>query len=359
MPADPSAQHGLLATPGTQPIEGLRIVVLDDNGANVALLEAMLASWRFTDVTGLTSGVRALELCRSEEVDLLLLDLHMPDLDGLAILRELAPRIKAPVALPVIVLTGQSGPETKHEALDAGARDFLVKPFDAGEVRLRIRNALELRSLQLAQRGLQRDLAERVRQRTAELDASRYDVVERLARAGEFRDDATGEHTRRVGRTTAKLAKLCGVRADLVRDLELAAPLHDIGKLAVPDAVLLKPGPLTPEEFAVVKSHARIGAELLAGSSSSLLELASEIALTHHERWDGQGYPANLAGDAIPFAGRLTAIADVFDALTHDRPYKPAWEIGAAIDEMTAHAGRQFDPAAFEAFLELDHATLV
>jgi putative two-component system response regulator len=340
-------------------IEGLRIVVLDDHEANVALLEAMLASWGFTEVVGMTSGVRALELCRDEGVDLLLLDLHMPDLGGLAILRELAPRIRAPVALPVIVLTGQSGPETKHEALAAGARDFLVKPFDADEVHLRIRNALELRALQLAQRGLQSELAERVRERTAELDAARYDVVERLARAGEFRDDATGRHTQRVGRTTALLAQRCGVEPELARDLELAAPLHDIGKLAVPDAILLKPGRLTAEEFAAVKEHTRIGAQLLSGSFSSLLELAGEIALTHHERWDGTGYPGGLSGEAIPLAGRLTAIADVFDALTHERPYKPAWSVAQAVEEMTAEAGRHFDPRAFEAFLGLDHAALV
>jgi putative two-component system response regulator len=259
----------------------------------------------------------------------------------------------------VIVLTGQSGPHSKHQALEAGARDFLVKPFDADEVHIRVRNALELRALQLAQRDLQDELARRVEERTAELEAARFDVVERLARAGEFRDDATGDHTRRVGITTGLLAKRCGATAELVHDLELAAPLHDIGKLAVPDAILLKPGRLTPDEFKRVEVHTQVGADLLAGSSSTLLELAREIALTHHERWDGHGYPQRLAGDAIPQSGRLTAIADVFDALTHPRPYKPAWTIDDAIAEMTSQRGAQFDPHALDEFLQLDHPSLV
>src|SRR5882724_12279962 len=213
------------------PIEALRIVVLDDREANVALLDALLASWGFSNVLSLTDPVVCVERCRSEPPDLLLLDLHMPGMDGLAVLGELAPQIRAPVGLPVIVLTGQSGPKSKHQVLEAGARDFLIKPFDSDEVQIRVRNALERRALQLEQRGLQDDLARRVTERTAELEAARLDVVERLARAGEFRDDATGEHTRRVGITTALLAERYGVPADLVRGLELAAPLHDIGKL--------------------------------------------------------------------------------------------------------------------------------
>jgi putative two-component system response regulator len=354
-PPDNTAPGGDNASP----IEALRIVVLDDSEANVALLNAFLASWGFSNVLGLTDSALCVERCRAEPPDLLLLDLHMPGADGLAVLGELASQIRAPVALPVIVLTGQSGPQSKHQALEAGARDFLIKPFDADEVRIRVRNALELRALQLAQRDLQHDLAQRVEERTAELESARFDIVERLARAGEFRDDATGDHTRRVGITTGLLAERCGATAELVHDLELAAPLHDIGKLALPDAILLKPGRLTPDEFKLVETHTQVGAELLAGSSSKLLELAREIALTHHERWDGHGYPQRLARDAIPRSGRLTAIADVFDALTHPRPYKPAWTIDDAIDEMTSQRGRQFDPHALDEFLHLDHTSLI
>jgi putative two-component system response regulator len=355
---DPSNHHAQGGAHGSS-IEGLRIVVLDDREANVALLEALLATWGFSNVLGLTNPAVCVECCRAEPPDLLLLDVHMPAMDGLAVLRELASQIWAPVSLPVIVLTGKSGPDSKHHALEAGARDFLVKPFDADEVQIRVRNALELRALQIDQRDLQHDLARCVEERSNELEVARLEVVERLARAGEFRDDATGEHTRRVGVTTALLAQRCGATAEFARRLELAAPLHDIGKLSLPDAILLKPGRLTPEEFEVVKGHTTTGAELLAGSSSGLLELASEIAMTHHERWDGTGYPNRIAGDAIPLSGRLTAIADVFDALTHTRPYKPAWTVAQAVDEMARQAGTQFDRRALHEFLQLDHGALV
>lgn len=340
-------------------IKAMRIVLVDDHAANVALLKAVLSSWGFTNFEACTDPVVGLARCTIDPPDLLLLDLHMPVMDGLEVMRRLTTQIKAPVALPVIVLSGQSGPDARHAALQAGARDYLVKPFDANEVRLRVQNALQLRALQVGQRELQEDLTARVKQQTAELDVARLEVVERLARAGEFRDDATGEHTRRVGRTTGLLAERCGVPADLVRSLEIAAPLHDIGKLALPDTLLLKPGRLTAEEFERVKTHTRAGAEILAGTSSTLLELAGEIALSHHERWDGTGYPDAFSGETIPLPGRLVAIADVFDALTHSRPYKPAWTIETALTEMRAQAGLQFDPDALAQFLDLDHAVLI
>ncbi|MFL5846017.1 MAG: HD domain-containing phosphohydrolase [Solirubrobacteraceae bacterium] len=358
MPHPPDSHRARAPVEG-RAIERLRVVVLDDREANVALLKALLSTWGFTNVVGLTSAAACVERCRLEPPDLLLLDVALPDADGLTVLGELASQIRAPVALPVLVLTDQQGPGSKHQALELGARDFLVKPFDPDEVHLRVRNALQLRALQLEQRELQRDLARSVEERTAELEAARLDVVERLARAGEFRDDATGEHTRRVGTTVALLGHRCGADEDTVRRFELAAPLHDIGKLALPDSILLKPGPLTPEEFKRMERHTQTGAELLAGGSSELLELAAEIALTHHERWDGRGYPHGLAGAAIPLSGRLTAIADVFDALTHARPYKPAWTVAEALEEMSAQAGTQFDPDALREFLRLDHETLI
>lgn len=340
-------------------VESMRIVVLDDHAANIALLEALLTSWGYTNHVAVLDPHEGLELCRAEPPDLLLLDLHMPGLDGIGVLRELEPQIRAPVALPVIMLTGRSGPDAKHDALRAGARDYLVKPFDADEVRIRVRNALELRALQLEQRERHTDLALRVMERTTELEAARLEVVERLARAGEFRDDATGEHTRRVGRTVARLAARAGASPAFTRNVELAAPLHDIGKLALPDAILLKPGRLTAGEFEMVKAHTRIGSGLLDGSSSGLLQLAGEIALTHHEHWDGGGYPDGARGEDIPLSGRLTAIADVFDALTHPRPYKEAWSVDAALAELSAQSGRQFDPDLLAHFLALDHAVLV
>jgi putative two-component system response regulator len=198
-------------------------------------------------------------------------------------------------------------------------------------------------------------LEEMVTQRTAELEEARWETLRCLALAAEYRDDETSEHTQRVGRTATMLAERLGLEADWCELLRHAAPLHDIGKLGVPDAILLKPGKLTLEELEIVRGHPRAGARLLSGSSSALLQLAEEIAATHHEWWDGTGYPDRLAGDTIPISGRIVAVADVFDALTHGRPYKAAWTIPDAVAEVRRLSGLQFDPAIIAAFDDLDH----
>jgi putative two-component system response regulator len=181
--------------------------------------------------------------------------------------------------------------------------------------------------------------------------AAQVEILERLALAAEYRDDDTGEHTRRVGKTAAAIAATIGLAADEVELLRRAAPLHDVGKIAIPDAILRKPGRLTGEEFEEIKQHTVKGAAMLAGRGFPLLDLAERIALTHHERWDGHGYPHGLAGEAIPLAGRIVAVADVFDALTHERVYKEAWPVEQALEEIRTQAGRQFDPDVVEAFL--------
>ena len=198
-------------------------------------------------------------------------------------------------------------------------------------------------------------LEEMVAQRTVELEDARWETLRRLALAAEYRDDQTAEHTQRVGRTAALLAERLGLDAGWCDLLRHAAPLHDIGKLGMPDSILLKPGKLTPEELEVVHGHAAAGARILSGSSSALLQLAEEIALTHHEWWDASGYPERLAGESIPLSGRIVAIADVFDALTHERPYKAAWSVPDAVAEMQRLSGLQFDPAIIEVFNDLDH----
>jgi putative two-component system response regulator len=355
---DGASMHGNGAT-GRIRVEDLRILVVDDEPSTVALLEALLDWWGHRNVVSTSDSASVEALCDEVDPDLLLLDLHMPAPDGFAIMGRLQRRIRATVSLPVLVLSGDVTATLKRRALAGGARDFLTKPFDLDEVRLRVRNLLEIRALQLAQQRQEQELEERVRARTGELEAARLEVVERLGRAGEFRDDETGEHTRRVGRTALLLAETLGLDAELARRLWLAAPLHDIGKIAIPDAVLLKPGRLTPEEFAVIQSHPTIGAKMLEGSASTLLGLAQEIALSHHERWDGGGYPRGLTGETIPLGGRIVALADVFDALTHARPYKEAWTVEDAVAEITRQRGRQFDPELVEAFLSLDHARLV
>jgi putative two-component system response regulator len=235
----------------------------------------------------------------------------------------------------------------------------LTKPFDPIEVELRIRNLLDTRRLQLALQRQNQTLEERVEARTHDLDLARLETLERLALAGEYRDDNTHEHAQRVGRTVALLAGSIGLDSVEVERLRRAAPLHDIGKIGIPDAILLKPARLDEHEYELMKAHTTIGHQILTGSGSQVLQLSAEIALTHHERWDGKGYPNALAGEAIPLAGRLTAVADVFDALMHRRPYKEAWPLDAALAEIGVGSGRRFDPAVIEAFRTLDAEALL
>jgi HD-GYP domain-containing protein (c-di-GMP phosphodiesterase class II) len=202
-------------------------------------------------------------------------------------------------------------------------------------------------------------LEQRVAERTGELERSRVETLERLARAAEWRDDATHQHAERIGRTAALLGQELGLDDEICERLRRAAPLHDVGKISTPDAILLKPGRLTPDEVTIMRNHAAAGAQILSGSESRVLQLAEVIARSHHERWDGTGYPAKLAGEDIPLAGRIVAVADVFDALTHARPYKGAWPIDQAVAEVRRCAGSHFDPAVVAAFERLDHRALV
>jgi putative two-component system response regulator len=340
-------------------IEGLRILLVDDEPANVLSLRALLASWRFTEVEATTDPYEALDLIGRREPDLLLLDLQMPRLDGFGVMDRLRLRVRAQVSLPILVLSADMTPETRRRALAGGARDFVTKPFDPEEVRLRVRNLLEIRALQLQQAAAETALEATVRRRTAELEGARMEMLQRLALAAEFRDDFTGEHTARVGRTARRLARVLGLTSDEVERIGLAAPLHDVGKIAIADAILLKPGRLTPGERRVMERHTVAGGRLLRGSGSRLLQTAERIALTHHERWDGEGYPNGLAREQIPLPGRIVAVADVFDALTHHRPYKDAWPVERAVDEIAGDRGRRFDPELVDAFLELEHAALL
>jgi putative two-component system response regulator len=259
----------------------------------------------------------------------------------------------------VLVLTADVTQATRQRALTAGARDFLSKPFDPVEVRLRIGNLLETRRLQLDLLSQNRGLEENVRARTADLERARLELLERLALAAEYRDDNTQEHAQRVGRTVALLARVMGLPDADTEVLRRAAPLHDIGKIGIPDAVLLKRASLTDEEFNLMKTHTRIGAEILSGSEFAILNHAETIAGAHHERWDGRGYPSGRAGEEIPLAARLVAVADVFDALAHERPYKEAWAVPLAVEEIARLAGTHFDPDVAQAFARLDHGALL
>jgi len=323
--------------------------VVDDELANVRLLQRRLELWGVENVCSTTNPLETVDLFLSFQPDVILLDLMMPLLDGFEVMQQLHPLIPAGSYLPILVLTADTTLLTRHKALDAGARDFLTKPFDEVELSLRLKNLVQTRRLHQELALQNQTLDEKVHERTLELRQSEIETVECLALAAEFRDDDTGHHTQRVGETAAALAEYLGLpeaRVDLIRK---AAPLHDVGKIGIPDRILLKPGKLTPEEFDVMKSHALIGSQILSHHHTPLLQLASQIALTHHERWDGNGYPNRLGGDTTPIEGRIVAVADVFDALTHERPYKAAWPREQALAEIANQSGRQFDPQIAEA----------
>lgn len=327
--------------------------MVDDQLPNVRLLERHLQQAQCTHIKTTTDPLCVVDLVRAFKPDLILLDLMMPELDGFAVMEQLRDIVPHDTYLPILILTADISPETKRRALGAGARDFLTKPFDATEALLRMQNLLETRSLHLQLKDQNHLLEERVAQRTAQLQESQFEVLQRLARAAEYRDDDTGQHTNRVGRFAAEIARRLGMNSIEVELLQAAAPLHDVGKIGVADSILLKPGRLTPEEFAIMKTHALIGGNLLSGGQSDLVQLAELIARSHHERWDGSGYPQGLQGEDIPLCGRIVSLADVFDALTHERPYKQAWSYEEARAEIQNQSGRQFDPQLVAIFLEL------
>jgi putative two-component system response regulator len=329
-----------------------RILIVDDQIANVELLKRILARAGYEDVEGITDPRDFASTVDAITPDLILLDLHMPEVDGFAILETVSAFLHRDTYLPVLVITADATPETKRKALQLGAKDFLTKPLDVEEVVLRVRNLLETRLLHLELRAQNQSLEHRVLERTRDLEEAYIETFERLALAAEYRDDATGQHIIRVGRTAAAIAESLGLDEATVSLIELSAGLHDVGKIGVPDTILMKPARLTPEEFAIVKTHTTIGANILAGSRSPLLQMAELIARYHHERWDGAGY-ARVEGAEIPLVARITSVADTFDALIHERPYKPAWPLERALEEIRSERGFQFDPEPVDAFLEL------
>jgi putative two-component system response regulator len=290
-------------------------------------------------------------LFREFEPDLVVLDLRMPELDGFGVLEQLQPLMPEGVFVPVLVLTGDTATEVKRRALAQGAHDLLQKPFDVVEVTLRIRRLLETRLLHLRLADQNMALELRVRQRTRQRDKAQQEMLDRLAAAGEARDDDTGRHTQRVGRLAAQVATAIGLPAPRVGLIRQAAPLHDIGKIGIPDSVLLKPGKLSPDEFEIMKRHTIIGARILADGHCDVVKVAGQIARSHHERWDGTGYPDRLAGAEIPIEARIVGLVDVYDALTHDRPYRSAWTEQRVLDHIASQRGRHFDPALVDVFL--------
>ncbi len=333
-----------------------RILIVDDQEANVRLLERILQQAGFGNVKSTTDSRLAIPLFAGFRPDLILLDLHMPNVDGFQIMEGLRGRIADGAYLPILVLTADITPEVKQRALAGGARDFLTKPLDATEVILRIRNLLETRVLHLQLQDQNEVLEEKVLDRTRELEQAQIEILERLALAAEYRDDDTGRHTYRVGETSAYLARALAVPDAQVELIRRAAPLHDVGKIGIPDDILLKPDRLTPDEFEVMKTHTTIGARILSGSKFPLLQLAQQIALAHHERWDGGGFPEGIGGEAIALEARIVAVADAYDAMTSNRPYRKALSKEEAWGILWDGAGAQWDERIVEAFASSQNA---
>ena len=329
-----------------------RILVVDDQPGNVRLLEVFLGEAGYQHVEGITDPTLVLERMDNGPLDLILLDMRMPVLDGLSVLSLLQEPIHQE-GLQVIVLTAQTERETRLAALSLGARDYLVKPFDTDEVLCRIHNALECRFLYQDRAGEAERLEALVTQRTEQLVETQFELVRCLARAGEFRDSDTGSHIFRVSIGCHLLAQAAGLPRREVELIRYASMMHDIGKIGIADQILLKPGKLTPEEFEQIKVHCQFGVDILGDYNADVTRMAREIAFTHHERWDGKGYPSRLAGEQIPIEGRITAIIDVYDALTSERPYKRAFSAEDALAIIRESAGNQFDPQLVEHFITI------
>lgn len=328
------------------------ILIIDDEPVNLKLLQKTLNSQGYENLELVDDSRTVLERYHAKRPDLILLDINMPHIDGFAVLKQLR-ELNDPLLPPVVVLTAQHGRDYLLRALNEGARDFVTKPFDRVELLMRVRNLLEAHLAHKMIHNQKDVLDELVRLRTDELQQTRLQVVQRLGRAAEYRDNETGFHILRMSNMSALLAGCMGWD---IRQCELmlhASPMHDIGKIGIPDKILLKPGKLDPDEWEIMKTHAEIGAELLSGDESDLLTLARSIALTHHEKWDGSGYPNSLVGENIPLEGRIVAVADVFDALTSERPYKKAWSVAEALSFIKEQSGKHFDPAVVKCLNEV------
>lgn len=332
----------------------MNIIIIDDNKVNLTLLKVLARQLPDAQAIEFIDPRQALDWCLQAdgqpEPDLIVVDYMMPEMDGLSFIRALRadPR-RADV--PVLMITANHELNLRYEALDSGASDFLTKPVDRVEFLARARNMLALRRGQKALSDRAAWLADEVRKATAEIVQREHDTIFRLSRAAEYRDPETGAHVMRMAHYSKLIARNLGQTPEQQDLLFQAAPMHDIGKVGTPDHILLKPGRLTEAEMKVMREHATIGHEILRDSPSPFLQLAAEIAHSHHEKFDGTGYPQGLVGEAIPLAGRIVAIADVFDALTTTRPYKQAWPVEDALRYLHEHRGRHFCPRCLDAFL--------
>ena len=320
------------------------VLVVDDTPENIHVLTGVLQEEYNVRVA--TSGEKGIAAARMEpQPDLILLDVKMPVMDGYEVCRRLKNDYQCQ-RIPVIFVTGMGEVEDEARGFELGGVDYIVKPVSPAIVRARVRTHIQLYDQK-------RHLLELVQTRTRELEDTRLQIIRRLGRAAEFKDDETGYHVIRMSHYCRMMALAAGMPDYRAETLFNAAPMHDVGKIGVPDSILEKAGPLTPDEWSIVKRHPVIGAGIIGRHNNELLEMARVIALTHHERWDGSGYPRGLRGEAIPLVGRIVAVADAFDALTSTRPYKQAWPVEEAVALLRREAGRQFDPRLVPKFVEM------
>jgi len=327
------------------------ILIVDDQQLNISLLQKIMNNAGYQQVTGLTDPRDVIPHYTDNDYDIVLLDIRMPHMNGMEVLEQLN-LIPKEAYVPVVILTAQDDKETKLRALELGAKDFLTKPFDQYEVVLRVNNLLETRLMHKQQCNINRVLDRKVKERTDELKKTRLEVIRRLGRAAEFRDNETGFHIIRMSKYAQIIARRYGLSDHIAELILNASPMHDIGKIGIPDSILLKPGKLDKDEWEIMKTHAAIGADILSGHDSELMLMASEIAQNHHEKYDGSGYPKGLAGDEIPVSAQIAALSDVFDALTSVRPYKKAWSVEDAVEEIKNSSGTHFNPLLVKAFID-------
>ena len=355
--------NDILSNPDS-PTKSPRIMLMDDEELNILLIQSYLQGVGYSDFIVETEPRRAMAVINSDKPDIVISDICMPGMSGLELLAAVR-KSERHQHLPVLLLTASTEASLKLEALRLGASDFLAKPIDASELALRVQNVLSAKTLRDESQQYSERLERQVLRKISEVESTEREVVAVLAQAAEYRDDDTGRHIIRVGRYAGIVGRALGLPPERIAMLEQAAQLHDVGKIGIPDSLLLKPGKFTPEEFQQMKHHAEIGRRILSpeftlddspghqyplAARSPILQLAALIAGSHHEKWDGSGYPNGLAGAAIPLEGRITAIADVFDALSSSRPYKQAFEIPKCFQILRESSGSHFDPAVVEAF---------
>ncbi|WP_019895754.1 HD domain-containing phosphohydrolase [Hydrogenovibrio halophilus] len=334
-------------------LEASSILVVDDNATNIQVIEATLKSAGYERITSVTKPLELTQHFVQSQYDLVLLDINMPLMDGFAVLSLMSQMLDRDRFPPVVMLTAQADEDSRIKALDNGASDYITKPFNRTELLKRVNIHLENWHFKRRLREENQTLEVKVQERTQALETAQLEMIYRLGRAAEYRDNETGNHVKRVSLFAQAIAEEYGMDKHFCDLIGIASPMHDVGKIGVSDTILLKPGKLTDDEYLVMKEHVTIGGEILSNGQSELLQLAAEIALTHHEKYNGKGYPHGLKGEAIPLSGRIVAIADVYDALTSTRPYKEAWPSEKAVGLIEREKGEHFDPQLVDAFLQV------